>query len=80
MDQVVQEASAARRATLAGVIRRGRDEGAFPIVTDPDEDARATASVVSGIISARLAGEQTPSWDAAHAPRLFLRAFGCSRD
>jgi AcrR family transcriptional regulator len=82
MDHVVQEASAARRDTLAAVIRRGRDDGSFPLVTDPDEDARAIASVVSGVIAARLAGEQTPSWDAAtrHTTRLFLRAFGCSPD
>jgi AcrR family transcriptional regulator len=78
MDQVNQEASAARRATLAAVIRRGREDGSFPLVTDPEEDARAITSVVSGLIAARLAGEATPSWDAAtaHTTQLFVRAFG----
>ena len=80
MDQVNQEASEARRVMLAAVIRRGRDDGSFPSATDPDEDARAIASVVGGVISARLAGEATPSWEAAteHTTQLFLRSFGAT--
>jgi AcrR family transcriptional regulator len=82
MDQLVQEANVARRAVLAEVIGRGYNDGSFPSVTDPEEDARALASVVSGLISARLAGEATPPWEVAtaHTTQLFLRALGWTKD
>jgi AcrR family transcriptional regulator len=80
MDEVNREASESRRAMLAAVIARGRDDGSFPLATDPVEDARAIASVVSGVIAARLAGDSMPSWAAvtAHITQLFLRAFGAA--
>jgi AcrR family transcriptional regulator len=80
MDQLNQEASEVRRAMLAVVIAQGRDDGSFPLASDPGEDARAVSSVVFGLIAARLAGEAAPSWDAAtsHVTELFLRAFGAT--
>jgi AcrR family transcriptional regulator len=80
-DQVNEEAAKVRRDLLTEVIRRGRDIGDFPLVDDPDEDARAVSSVVNGLLAARIAGERGPSWEAAtaHTTDLFLRAFGAAR-
>jgi AcrR family transcriptional regulator len=79
-DEASQQGAIVRRTVLAGIIRQGKREGLFPAATDPDEDARAVASVVSGIIQARLAGEETLAWAAAttHTTQLFLRSFGAS--
>ena len=77
-DQANHEAMIVRRTMLAEVIRRGKREGTFPHAEQPDEDARAVASVVNGLIQARLAAEAGPGWSEAtvHTTNLFLRAFG----
>lgn len=79
-DQVREEGARARRALLAEVIRVGQAGGrgaVFRGASNPEEDARAVASVVEGLIQARLAGEPGPSWAhaTAHTTELFLRAF-----
>jgi AcrR family transcriptional regulator len=77
-DQVNQASEAVRRTILTEMIRQGRRDGTFPLVSDPEEDARAVMSVVGGILTAKLAGQGVPSWvDATRfVTDLFLRAFG----
>jgi len=77
-DALREEGARARRELLARVIREGHRRGELPGAKDPEEDARAVASVVEGLIQARLAGEPGPSWAeaTAHTTELFLRAFG----
>ena len=77
-DHTDQELVAARRCIVADLLRTGLADGTFPRVADPDEDARAVLSVVSGLILAAVTGEPAPSWDdaTAHITGLFLRAFG----
>lgn len=79
-DEANHQGSVVRRTVLAGIIRNGKRDGLFPLAMDPDEDARAVASVVNGIIQARLAGEQTPLWADAttHTTQLFVRSFGAA--
>lgn len=79
-ERVSNDAWRARRALLAAVLRNGRDAGVLPGVTDAEADAQAVASVVNGLVQARLAGESTRSWEEAveHTTNLFLRAFGAS--
>jgi AcrR family transcriptional regulator len=80
VDDVNEAAAAYRRGLLAGVIASGRASGVFPLASDPDEDARAVASVVGGLIQAKLAGRTDVTWDDAtgHTTALFLRAFGAT--
>jgi AcrR family transcriptional regulator len=79
-DETSHQGSIVRRTVLADIIRTGQREGLFPLAADPDEDARAVASVVSGIIQARLNGEECPTWSDAtrHITQLFLRSFGAT--
>jgi hypothetical protein len=81
-DEANHQGSIVRRTVLADIIRAGKRDGLFPRATDPDEDARAVTSVVSGIIQARLNGEAYPSWAeaTAHTTQLFLRSFGATTD
>jgi AcrR family transcriptional regulator len=76
-ERVSHEAWLARRSLLADVLRRGRDAGVLPAVTDPDADAHAVASVVNGVVQASLAGEPMREWEEVteHTTGLFLRAF-----
>ena len=80
VDDVNEEAAAYRRGLLAGVIASGRASGVFPLASDPDEDARAVASVIGGLIQAKLAGRTDVTWDDAtgHTTALFLRSFGAT--
>lgn len=77
-EQLDHETAAVRRGMIADVIRRGHAAGVFPLVTDPEEDARAVLGVIHGLIAARLAGHDTPDWAAStdHTVGLFKRAFG----
>lgn len=79
-DEANHQGAVVRRTLLADIIRNGKHDGLFPLAADPDEDARAVASVVSGIIQARLLGEDTMSWPDAttHTTQLFLRSFGAT--
>jgi AcrR family transcriptional regulator len=79
-DEANQQGFSVRRTVLADIIRTGKRDGFFPLATNPEEDARAVASVVSGIIQAHLAGEETLPWADAtrHTTQLFLRSFGAA--
>jgi AcrR family transcriptional regulator len=77
-DEASHQGAIVRRSVLVDIIRTGKRDGLFPLAANPDEDARAVASVVSGIIQARLNGEECPPWPEAttHTTQLFLRSFG----
>ena len=79
-DRATEDDAAHRRELLAAVIADGRRSGVFSSATDPQEDARAVISVVGGLIQARIAGHDVPTWEAAteHVTALFLRSFGAS--
>lgn len=70
------EGENANMAVLIGILEYGKRSGVFPRV-EPIDDARAVSSVVTRLVSARLAGEAGPSWSEArdHTVGLFLRAF-----
>lgn len=79
-DEANHQGARVRRVVLADIIRNGQRAGLFPLAVDPDEDARAVASVVSGIIQAHINGEECPPWPeaTAHTTQLFLRSFGAT--
>jgi AcrR family transcriptional regulator len=79
-EQAHQASDSVRRKIVADVLRRGREDGSFPMVENLEEDARAVVDVVGGIVAARLAGQPVPTWSEAteHTTALFRRAFGAA--
>ncbi|PXY33179.1 TetR/AcrR family transcriptional regulator [Prauserella endophytica] len=70
-------AATAHQAALAEILRRGRDDGSFPL-TDPEPDAKAIRAALQETFTELLSGASTMSADdaAAEVTRFALRALG----
>ncbi|MFF5992006.1 TetR/AcrR family transcriptional regulator [Prauserella flavalba] len=70
-------AAAAHQEAIAQILRRGRDDGSFPL-TDPGPDAKAIRAALHETFTELLSGASTMSTDdaAAEVTRFALRALG----
>ena len=67
-----------RERSLVGILRRGRDDGTFPL-TDPDEDAIAISAVISRVMMSQHYGDKEGVQRAQNRVLDFaLRALGAT--
>jgi AcrR family transcriptional regulator len=67
-----------RERSLVGILRRGRDDGTFPL-TDPDEDAIAISAVISRVMMSQHYGDKERVQRAQNRVLDFaLRALGAT--
>ncbi len=74
-----EQLHADRERSLVGILRRGRDDGSFPLA-DPECDAVAISAVVARVMVAQSPGdEQRLQRSLAWVLEFALRALGADR-
>jgi AcrR family transcriptional regulator len=74
-----EQAHADRERSLVEILRRGRDDGSFPLA-DPERDAVAISAVVSRVMVDQSPGdEQRPQQSLNWLLEFALRALGADR-
>jgi hypothetical protein len=74
-----EQAHADRERSLVGILRRGRDDGSFPLA-DPECDAVAISAVVARVMAAQSPGdEQRLQRSLTWVLEFAFRALGADR-
>jgi AcrR family transcriptional regulator len=74
-----EQSHRARERTLVDILRRGRDDGTFPL-TNPDQDAIAISAVISRVMISQYCADSQGMQRAQNGVLDFaLRALGASR-